>query len=122
MHIHQTDSDVKQFALEAGIILSQENIHAQNTNIGQYVSALYDDNWYIGIVHHVGTTNEDVFLQSMHPKKPSHYFYWPESEDICWVSLQHILCAVTQLTLANSLGQYKAHILIYRNRHVAVLK
>ena len=43
----------------------------------------------------------------MHPKGPSYHFYWLENEDVCWVSFQHILCAVTQPTLANSLGQYQ---------------
>ena len=97
--------DDKQFLLETDIISSREDIPAQNTNIGQYVSALYDDNWYIGIVQHVDKTNEDVFRQLIYPKGPSHYFYWLESGDVCWVPFQHILCAVTQSTFANSLGQ-----------------
>ena len=100
-------SDDQQFSLETDIISSREDIPAQNINIGQYVSALYDDNWYIGIVQHIDKTNKDVFLQLMHPKGPSHYFYWPENEDVCWVPFQHILCGVTQPTLANSLGQYQ---------------
>ena len=37
-------SDDKQFSLETDIISSREDIPAQNTNIGQYVSALCDDN------------------------------------------------------------------------------
>ena len=72
-------SDDKQFSLETDIISSREDISAQNTNIGQYASALYD-NWYIGIVQHIDKTNKDVFLQLMHPKGPSHYFYWPENK------------------------------------------
>ena len=68
-------SDDKQFSLETDIISSREDILTQNTNIGQYVSVLYDDNWYIGIVQHIGKTNKDVFLQLMHPKGSSHYFY-----------------------------------------------
>ena len=43
----------------------------------------------------------------MYLKGSSHYFYWSESEDVCWVSFQHILFAVTQPTLANSLGEYR---------------
>ena len=43
----------------------------------------------------------------MHPKRLSHYFYWPDSKDLCWVSFEHILCAVTQPLLANSLEQYQ---------------
>ena len=77
-------SDDKQFSLETDIISSREDVPAQNTNIGQYVSAIYDDNWYIGIVQHIDKTNKDVFLQLMHPKEPSHYFYWPKNEDVCW--------------------------------------
>ena len=100
-------SDDQQFLLETDIISSREDIPAQNINIGQYVSALYDDNWYIGIAQHINKTNKDIFLQLMHPKGPSHYFYWPENEDVCWVSFQHILCGVTQPTLADSLGQYQ---------------
>ena len=100
-------SDDKQFSSETDIISSLEDIPAQNMNIGQYVSALYDDNWYIGIVPHVDKTNKDVFQQLMHPKGPSHYFHWPENEDVCWVPFQHILCVSTQPTLANSLGQYQ---------------
>ena len=40
--------DDKQFSLKADTISPQEDIPAQNTNIEQYVSALYDDNWYTG--------------------------------------------------------------------------
>ena len=49
-------SDDKQFSLETDIISSREDIPTQNTNIGQYVSVLYDDNWYIGIVQHIDKT------------------------------------------------------------------
>ena len=56
---------------------------------------------------HVDKTNKDVFLQLMHSKGPSHYFYRPENENVCWVPFQHILCAVTQPTLGNFLGQYQ---------------
>ena len=67
-------SDNNHFSLKADIIPSLEEIPRQNINIGQYVSVLYDDNWYIGIVQHVDKTNEEVFLQFMHPKGPLHYF------------------------------------------------
>ena len=66
-------SDNNHFSLKADIIPSLEEIPKQNINIGQYVSVLYDDNWYIGIVQHVDKTNEEVFPQFMHPKGPLHY-------------------------------------------------
>ena len=84
MHL-ECISDDKIFSLEADIVRSREDIPAQNTNIGQHVSASYNDNCYIGIVQHVVKINEDVFLQFMHSKEPSHYFYWLESEGVCWV-------------------------------------
>ena len=46
-------SDNKQFSFETDIISSREDVSAQSINIGQYVSTLHDDNWYIGIVQHV---------------------------------------------------------------------
>ena len=59
-----------------------------------YVSCLYDNKWWVGIITNVDKEGEDVQVKFMHPSGPSRYFQWPHVDDICWVPNDHILCKI----------------------------
>ena len=44
--------------------------------------------WYVAKVMEV-----DV-VTIMHPKAPSHNFYWPSTSDQLWVPFDHIVCKI----------------------------
>ena len=67
-----------------------------------YVSCLYDNKWWVGIITNVD--KEDVQVKFMHPSGSSKSFQWPHTDDICWVPNDHILCK-TDIPIT-SLGRF----------------
>ena len=59
-----------------------------------YVSCLYDNKWWVGIITNVDKEGEDVQVKFMHPSSPSRSFQWPHVDVICWVSNDHIFCEI----------------------------
>ena len=75
-------------------------------NLGDYVAAIYDQNWYVGVILDTDATNGDTFVNFMQPHGPSTSFSWPKHEDKCWVPSEHVLCIIDSPNLANTRGQY----------------
>ena len=48
-----------------------------------YLSCLYDNKWWVGIIINVDKEEEDVQVKFMHPSGPSRSFQWPHVDDIC---------------------------------------
>ena len=42
----------------------------------------------------------------MQPNGPSHSYFWPDRQDICWIPKQNILCTIDVLTIVNARGEY----------------
>ena len=42
----------------------------------------------------------------MHPKGPAKAFFWPDREDICWVSVEHILAVLQAPQVSRSGRSY----------------
>ena len=60
-----------------------------------YVSCLYDNEWWVDIITNVGKEEEeDAQVKFMHPSSPSRSFQWPHVDDICWVPNDNILCKI----------------------------
>ena len=57
----------------------------QFPNMGDYVSAVYDKKWYIGLEINFMVTTIST---------DKHSFRWPARNDKCWVPFQHILCQI----------------------------
>ena len=65
-----------------------------NINPLYFVSCLYNQHWWIGLVIEKDEHEEDLKIKFMHPHGPSPSFVWPSFEDICWVPNNEILCKI----------------------------
>ena len=58
-------------------------------DLSDYVDCLYESKWWVGLVIEVDREDQDVF-------------HWPEPcDDICWVSVAHVLAKVEVPTTAS---------------------
>ena len=60
----------------------------------QYVACIYKIEGWIGIILEVDKEKGDARTNFMHPHGPSRSFHWPRVDDICWVPITHLLCAI----------------------------
>lgn len=75
-----------------------------------YVSCVYDNHWFFGLVLSKNVEERDVRIKFMHPFGPSKSFYWPyQKDDICFVPLQNILSIVDPPTTKGSGRVYYFH-------------
>jgi hypothetical protein len=63
---------------------------------GQYVAAVYDSKWYIGVVTDVDEAEKDVEISFMEKKKQ--FYQWPQKEDKIWIDEKSILGIVDKPT------------------------
>ena len=76
-----------------------------------YITCLYDDNWYIGCVEEVCEEEGDIKVSFMHPKgpgRPENCFFWPSRGDICYIPENDILCKISApIPSSKSARKYK---------------
>ena len=60
---------------------------------------------YFGIVNSISHENAEVNFKFMHPNGPSVHFSWPTRDDICWISVQDIICK-TEPHLASGTSRF----------------
>lgn len=77
-----------------------------NLQPGQFVACVYDGEWWLGNVLEICTDNNDAKISFMHPHGPAASFFWPLTEDICWVPTAHLLCHVSVPSTTGSGRQY----------------
>ena len=63
--------------------------------MAEFVSAVYDGFWWIGIVELIDYEQKDIKVKFMHPHGPTTHFYWPSRDDICFVPVDKILTRVS---------------------------
>ena len=68
---------------------------SQSFTHGQYLAAVYDKAWYLGVVEDISHENED-FMRSRNPGTTIHLFVWPSTQDECWIPFEHVLCTVQE--------------------------
>ena len=73
---------------------------------GKYIACIYDEKWYIALIHECSHENQDVRVQFM--KRNGLLLYWFENDhrNQCWVPLQHIICNVEVPILGSSSRKY----------------
>ena len=49
--------------------------------IGQYIAAVYDDQWWLGTILEVDNKHDDFKVRFLRPAGPSPTYRWPEFED-----------------------------------------
>jgi hypothetical protein len=85
---------------------------SQSFTHGQYLAAVYDKAWYLGVVEDISHENEDVlvnFTRSRNPGTTIHSFVWPSTRDECWIPFEHVLCTVQEplQIIKGRIKQYK---------------
>ena len=66
-------------------------INCSDLRPGDYVAYTYDSDWYVGSVMDVDNTEQDIKLNSLHPKGPSDKYKYPARRDELYVPIQHII-------------------------------
>ena len=66
-------------------------INCSDLRPGDYVAYTYDGDWYVGSVMDVDNTEQDIKLNSLHPKGPSDKYKYPARRDELYVPIQHII-------------------------------
>jgi len=62
-----------------------------NVDINDFVSFLYENTWWIGLVMEIDNELNDVCIKFMHPQGPARSFHRPDRDDIYWVPTVNIL-------------------------------
>ena len=73
---------------------------------GKYIAAIYDDQWWLGMVLEVDNEHEDYKVRFLHPAGPSPTFHWPQFEDECYVIREQVLLTIAPLNASPSGRQY----------------
>jgi hypothetical protein len=81
-------------------------VQGRNFKAGQYVAAMYDEDWYVGIIEEVCLDHNDALIKFMHPKGPTRSLSWPRHVDECYVPLDHILCSIQAPSTSSSTRKY----------------
>ena len=74
--------------------------------VGQYVAAMYDEDWYVGVIQEVCQDTSDAHIKFMHPKGPTRRLAWPKHVDECYVPMDHILCTIAVSSTSSSERTY----------------
>ncbi|KAG1656070.1 ARL14 effector protein [Nymphon striatum] len=83
-------------------ITTKSKEKSSNFKAGMYVAAMYDADWYAGIITEVCQDKNDALIKFMHPKGPTRSLYWPKHIDECYVPMDHILCTIQELSTPSS--------------------
>jgi hypothetical protein len=59
-------------------------------NVHDYVSCMYDNIWWIGLVQEIDIDEGDMHVKFMHPHGPSSSFIWSRFDDTCWLPNNHM--------------------------------
>ena len=73
---------------------------------GQYVAAVYDHQWWLGMILEVDDEHDDYKLRFLHPAGPSPTFHLPQFDDECYVVRDHILLSIAPLNASSYGRQY----------------
>lgn len=72
---------------------------------GQYVTAVYDEDWYLDSVLEISEPNADIMISFMSRSQGNPpTFKWPRHPDKCYIPVTHILCR-TPIPSASATGR-----------------
>lgn len=70
-----------------------------------YVAAMYDGHWWVGMVMNITPNAEEVEVKFMAPHGPRTAFFWPARDDVCWVPVNNVIRVLQPLTLTSGSGR-----------------
>ena len=62
--------------------------------VSDFVVCSYDEEYWIGLVDEVNEEHNHVRVKFMHPSYPARSFFWPKSDDICFVPIVNVACVI----------------------------
>lgn len=74
--------------------------------LGQYVAAVYDNQWYIGIVTEQSEEHGDVTINFMSRNSDTNILTWPSRKDECAVPPPNVLCVIKAPISTGSSGRH----------------
>ena len=74
-------------------------------DIQDYVVVKYDSHWWIGLVIAVESISMEAKIKFMSLHSPRKNFFWPQRNDICWVSNESILKVLSLLSFTSQSGR-----------------
>ena len=74
--------------------------------MGNYVSCLYEREWYDGINEEVSVEENDALVKFLHPIDPSVYRHWSAVEAKYWVPVNYRLQLLSTPTVNTSICPY----------------
>lgn len=92
-------SEEEQFAFTFDFNIAPKAV-LREVKLSEFVSCIYDERPWIGLVEEIDVTSKDVLIKFLHPHYPSRSFHWPSREDLCWVPNTHILRSIKTPTTA----------------------
>ena len=84
---------------------SPASINIEEVIPRKFYACRYENDWYFGIANYVSIETNDVDVKFMHPKRPASKFFWPSRDDVCWISVENLICEVSSLQ-ASTTGRF----------------
>lgn len=78
----------------------------ERVTLGQYVAAVYDNQWYIGIVTEQSEEHGDVTINFMSRNSDTNILTWPSRKDECAVPPSNVLCTIKAPISTGSSGRH----------------
>ena len=78
----------------------------ESVTLGQYVAAVYDNKWYIGIVTEQSEEHGDVIVNFVSRNSEINILTWPSRKDECAVLPPNVLCVIKAPIITGSSGRY----------------
>ena len=110
MHRLSCDTTSTQISISTDFVRaeSEQILPALNISTGQYVSVIYDEKWYIGIVSEQSQEHGDVVINFLTQNVETMTFTWPPRKDEYAVPYKNVLSTVpAPLPTGNTGRQYK---------------
>ena len=86
----QVDTDTTSNDAETKEIVSEKkNVFEVN----EFVAAIYDDQWYVGLITDKDEEESEIEVNFMEQKKG--LFLWPRQKDEIWISERSVLCRIS---------------------------
>ena len=86
----------KEISKQHSFFQSQQTSIIPNNQ--DYVAVTYNHHWWIGLVVAVESLSMEAKIKFMSPHGPTRNFFWPQRDDICWVSNDNILKLLSPLS------------------------
>lgn len=90
--IHSNSNKSTEFNLTDGLV----NIDYEK--ISGFVTAIYDDFWWLGCVLGKNDESQEVTISFLHPSGPSPSFFYPNKPDVLNVNPRTVLLKVNPVT------------------------